>query len=78
VVGSLAAKRLESGQPVGRGPEYVGERARAGAWGTLEGARIWSEGKPIYGHVFTEEEIRAQAKLSRHTASFEEYPPLGA
>ena len=36
-------------------------------WGTLEGARIWAEGESIYGHVFTEEEIRAQAKLSRHT-----------
>ena len=61
------------------GPEYVAVNERElEHWGTLEGARIWAEGESIYGHVFTEEEIRAQAKLSRHTASFEEYPPLGA
>jgi class 3 adenylate cyclase len=38
-------------------------------WGTLQGARIWAEGESIYGHVFTKEEIRAQAKLSRHTGT---------
>ena len=38
-------------------------------WGTLEGARIWAEGEAMYGRIVTEEEIRAYAKLSRHTAT---------
>ena len=38
-------------------------------WGTLEGARFFAEGKPDEGHVMTEEELHAYAKLSRHTAT---------
>jgi class 3 adenylate cyclase len=38
-------------------------------WGTLEGARIWAEGESIYGRVFTEEQIRFNAKLRRHTGT---------
>jgi class 3 adenylate cyclase len=38
-------------------------------WGTLEGARIWAESEALYNRAITEEEIRAYAKLSRHTSS---------
>jgi class 3 adenylate cyclase len=56
--------------PWGAGPEYVAVNERElQHWGTLEGARIWAEGESIYGHVFTEDEIRAYAKLSRHTGT---------
>jgi class 3 adenylate cyclase/pimeloyl-ACP methyl ester carboxylesterase len=56
--------------PWGAGPDYVAANERElQHWGTLEGARIWAEGEAIYGRVFTEEEIRAYAKLSRHTVT---------
>jgi len=50
--------------PWGVPPEYVLQQ-----WGTLEGARIWAEGEALYGRAFSEEEIRAYAELSRHTAT---------
>jgi class 3 adenylate cyclase len=56
--------------PWGAGPEYVEANEREMQhWGTLEGARIWAEGESIYGRTFSEDEIRAYAKLSRHTAT---------
>jgi class 3 adenylate cyclase/pimeloyl-ACP methyl ester carboxylesterase len=56
--------------PWGAGPEYMESNEREMQhWGTLEGARIWAEGEAIYGRTFSEEEIRAYAKLSRHTAT---------
>jgi hypothetical protein len=56
--------------PWGAGPEYVEANERElQHWGTLVGARIWAEAESMYGHVITEEEIRAYAKLSRHTAT---------
>jgi class 3 adenylate cyclase len=56
--------------PWGAGPEYVAVNERElQHWGTLEGARIWAEGEAIYGRVFAEEQMRAYAKLSRHTGT---------
>ena len=56
--------------PWGVGPEYVEANERElQNWGTLEGARIWAEGESIYGRIITEDEIRAHAKQSRHTAT---------
>jgi class 3 adenylate cyclase len=56
--------------PWGVRPEYVEVNERElQHWGTLEGARIWAEGESIYGRVFTEEQIRFNAKLRRHTGT---------
>jgi class 3 adenylate cyclase len=56
--------------PWGMRPEYVEVNERElQHWGTLEGARIWAEGESIYGRVFTEEQIRFNAKLRRHTGT---------
>jgi class 3 adenylate cyclase len=56
--------------PWGVRPEYVEVNERElQQWGTLEGARIWAEGESIYGRVFTEEQIRFNAKLRRHTGT---------
>jgi hypothetical protein len=39
-------------------------------WGTFEDARIWAEGEALYGgRTFSQEEIRAFAKLSRRAAT---------
>ena len=56
--------------PWGVRPEYVELNERElQHWGTLEGARIWAESEALYNRAITEEEIRAYAKLSRHTSS---------
>ena len=56
--------------PWGVPPEYVEmDQRQLQQWGTLEGARIWAEGEALYGRAFSEEEIRAYAELSRHTAT---------
>jgi class 3 adenylate cyclase len=56
--------------PWGAGPEYVKANERElQHWGTFEGARSWAEGESIYGGLFSEEEIGAYAKMSRHTAT---------
>ncbi len=56
--------------PWGVQPEYVEvNEPELHHWGTLEGARIWAEGEAFYNRAITEEEIRAYAKLSRHTSS---------
>jgi class 3 adenylate cyclase/pimeloyl-ACP methyl ester carboxylesterase len=56
--------------PWGARPEYIEmDQRQLQHWGTLEGARIWAESEALYGRVFDEENIRAYAKLSRHTAT---------
>jgi class 3 adenylate cyclase len=56
--------------PWGVRPEYVEVNERElQHWGTLEGARIWAEGESVYGRVFTDEQIRFNAKLRRHTGT---------
>jgi class 3 adenylate cyclase len=56
--------------PWGARPEYIEmDQRQLQHWGTLEGARIWAESEAMYGRVFDEENIRAYAKLSRHTAT---------
>ena len=68
--GPVARNVWSPDYPWGVGPEYVEANERElQHWGTLEGARIWAEADSMYGNVITEEEIRAYAKLSRHTAT---------
>ena len=68
--GPVARNVWSPDYPWGAGPEYVEANERElQHWGTLEGARIWAEADSMYGNVITEEEIRAYAKLSRHTAT---------
>jgi class 3 adenylate cyclase len=56
--------------PWGARPEYIEmDQLQLRHWGTLEGARIWAESEAMYGRIFDEENIRAYAKLSRHTAT---------
>lgn len=56
--------------PWGAGPEYVaGNEREIQHWGTLEGAHIWAENEATIGRIFTEEEIQAYARLSRHTGT---------
>jgi class 3 adenylate cyclase len=56
--------------PWGARPEYIEmDQRQLQHWGTLEGARIWAESEALYGRIFDEENIRAYAKLSRHTAT---------
>jgi class 3 adenylate cyclase len=56
--------------PWGVRPEYVEiDQRQLQHWGTMEGARLWAEGEALYGRVLTEDDIRAWAKLSRHTGT---------
>jgi class 3 adenylate cyclase len=56
--------------PWGVRPEYVEiDQRQLQLWGTIEGARLWAEGEALYGRVMTEDDIRAWAKLSRHTGT---------
>jgi class 3 adenylate cyclase len=56
--------------PWGVRPEYVEiDQRQLQHWGTIEGARLWAEGEALYGRVMNEDDIRAWAKLSRHTGT---------
>ena len=56
--------------PWGVRPEYVEiDQRQLQHWGTIEGARLWAEGEALYGRVIKEDDIRAWAKLSRHTGT---------
>ncbi len=56
--------------PWGVGPEYVEiDQRELQQWGTIEGGRLWAEGEALYGRVINDDDIRAWAKLSRHTGT---------